>query len=77
MKYTPQFTVCFCPRGRLQKKELNEPWVERKASGQAAPDLHSFRKGRRAEGAGVAATGEPGRGDQTREVAEILLNLSI
>lgn len=24
VKYTAQFTVCFCPRGRLQKKDLNE-----------------------------------------------------
>lgn len=51
--------------------------MERKAGGQAAPDLQSFRKGRGAKGAGVAATGEPRRGDQTREVPEILLHLSI
>lgn len=77
VKYTLQFTVCFCPCVRLQKKDLNEHWVERKAGGQAAQDLHNFRKGRRPKGAGVAATGECRRGDQKREVVEIPLNLSI
>lgn len=51
--------------------------MERKAHGQAAKDLHSSRKGRRTKGADVAATEERRRGDQKREVVEILLNLSI
>lgn len=46
--------------------------MERKAGGQAAQDLHNFRKGRRPKGAGVAAPGEC-----KREVVEILLDLSI
>lgn len=38
------------------RKTLNELWGERKAGGQAAPDWLSFRKGRGAKGAAVAAT---------------------
>lgn len=51
--------------------------MKRKAGGQAARDLHNFRKGRRPKGAGVAATGECRRGDQKREVVGVLLNLGI
>lgn len=51
--------------------------MKRKAGEQAAQELHNFRKGTRPKGAGVAATGECRRGDQKREVVEILLHLSI